>query len=63
MQAELRLLAAALADPAVARALLLSDTSLPLLPAPALWAQSMAEARSRVDACRGPGDMDEHRCT
>lgn len=62
-QAALRLLAAALEDSAVARALMLSDTSLPLLPPPALWAQTMAEQLSRIDACNIPQGWDMHRCT
>jgi hypothetical protein len=52
-QAELALLAAALADPLAARFVLLSDTSIPLRPPALLWAQALWEQRSRVDACRG----------
>ncbi|KAG2489168.1 hypothetical protein HYH03_012394 [Edaphochlamys debaryana] len=60
--AGLALLAAALGDPLAARFVLLSDTSVPLRPAPLVWAQLLWEERSRVDACRGrQGDMDEGR--
>ncbi|KXZ49542.1 hypothetical protein GPECTOR_20g396 [Gonium pectorale] len=50
--AELQLLATALADPLNARMVLLSETSVPVRPAAAVWSQLMWEERSRVDACR-----------
>jgi hypothetical protein len=50
-QAELALLEAALADPLIAKLVLLSDSSLPLYPPQVVWAQLMAEPASRLDAC------------
>lgn len=50
--AERALLRAALADPANQRFVLLSDSCVPLYPAPLIWAQLLSEERSRVNACR-----------
>ncbi|KAJ9533151.1 hypothetical protein QJQ45_018249 [Haematococcus lacustris] len=52
MQASRQLLAAALADPLNIKFVLLSDSSIPLMPPGLLWAQLLSERRSRVDACR-----------
>lgn len=52
IDAERALLRAALADPANHRFALLSESCVPLHPAPVVYAQLMAEPRSRVNACR-----------
>ena len=52
VEAERALLRAALADPANQRFVLLSESCLPLHPAAVVYAQLMAEQRSRVNACR-----------
>ena len=52
IDAERALLRAALADPANQRFALLSESCVPLHPAPVVYAQLMAEPRSRVNACR-----------
>lgn len=51
VDAERALLRAALADPAAQRFMLLSDSCLPLYPAPLTFLELLAEGRSRVDAC------------
>jgi len=61
LQASRLLLATALRDPANIRFVLLSDTSIPLVPPGLVWAQLLSEHRSRVDACMDT-DMDVHRC-
>lgn len=52
VDAERALLRAALRDPANQRFALLSESCLPLHPATVVYAQLMAEPRSRVNACR-----------
>lgn len=54
VEAERRLLGAALADPATAWLVLLSDTTLPLYPPTLLWRQLMSERKSRINACWAP---------
>lgn len=61
MQASRLLLTAALRTPANMRFMLLSDSSIPVVPAWLAWAQLMSEDKSRVDACQDT-DMDSHRC-
>jgi hypothetical protein len=59
--AEKLLLRAALQDPANARFALLSETCVPLYPAPVVWAQLQGEPRSRLNGCarpEAPGDED-----
>ena len=65
MQAEILLLRAALEDPANARFVLLSETCVPLYPAPVVWAQLQGQNRSRVNACAHPEDPNdgEYRMT
>ena len=54
--AEKLLLRSALEDPANARFVLLSETCVPLYPAPVVWAQLQGEPRSRLNACARAGD-------
>jgi hypothetical protein len=49
------LLAAALADPSNAKFVLLSESGVPLYSATTLYAQLMAEDRSRINACAMEG--------
>lgn len=49
--AERVLVLAALRDPRNQRFVLMSDSDIPLYPAPMVWAQLMAEDGSRVGAC------------
>ena len=51
MEAEKLLLAQALSDPLNSRFMLLSETCVPLYPAPLVWAQLQGETRSRLNAC------------
>ena len=55
VDAERALLRAALANPANQRFVLLSESCLPLHPAAVVYAQLVAEPRSRVNACRWAG--------
>ena len=52
MDGERALLRAALGDPLNQRFVLLSDSCIPLDPAPLVHLQLMAEWRSRINACR-----------
>jgi hypothetical protein len=61
IEAERRLLRAALQDPMNQRFVLLSEDSVPVYSAPAVHLQLVSEQRSRVDACANltdPGDGD-----
>ena len=42
---------AALEDPLNERFVLLSESCIPLYPAPMVWAQLLSEPRSRINAC------------
>ncbi len=53
-EAERRLLIAALHDPLNLRFALLSESCVPLHPPGVVWAEALAEARSRVNACTLP---------
>lgn len=55
VDAERALLRAALADPRARRFVLLSESCVPLYPAPLVWGQLLAEGRSRINACRCAG--------
>ncbi len=55
------LLRAALAEPANQRFALLCEYTLPLQPPLLVYAQLMAEPRSRVNACAQPGNRDQAR--
>ena len=57
MVAERLLLAQALREPLNQRFYLVSETTLPIYPAPFVWEQAMAEAVSRVDACTFKDDL------
>lgn len=52
MEAERRLLAAALADVANQRFLLASESCAPLYPPHVVYAEALSSGRSRVNACR-----------
>jgi hypothetical protein len=60
LQAARLLLRAALIDPLNLWFVLLSESTIPLVPAPLVWAQLLSERHSRVDACRDV-DMDPLR--
>ena len=49
----------ALADPLNQRFVLLSETCVPLYPAPLVWAQLQGETRSRVNACANGSNPDD----
>lgn len=57
MVAERLLLAQALQEPLNQRFYLVSETTLPIYPAPFMWEQAMAERVSRVDACTFKDDL------
>lgn len=59
MEAERRLVAAAVHDPRNARFILLSETCVPLYPAPAAYLQLMGEVRSRINACAVEGSSED----
>ena len=58
VEAEKLLLAQALSDPLNSRFMLLSETCVPLYPAPLVWAQLQGETRSRLNACANASDPD-----
>lgn len=58
MQAERLLIAAALGEDANQRFVLLSESCLPLYPAPLVWAQLVWQSLSRIDACVPPDSSD-----
>lgn len=65
MQAERNLMEAALQEELNERFVLLSESCVPLYPAPVVWAQLLIEPRSRIHACANhsdPGD-DNRRMT
>lgn len=49
----------ALSDPLNSRFMLLSETCVPLYPAPLVWAQLQGETRSRLNACANASDPDD----
>ncbi|KAK9842052.1 hypothetical protein WJX81_006318 [Elliptochloris bilobata] len=61
VEAERRLLQAALLDPLNQRFVLLSEACLPIYPPHLLWAQLMAEDKARVNACATPTPEDAER--
>lgn len=61
MEAERRLLLAALEDAANQRFVLLSETCVPLFPPAAVWLQLMHESRSRLNACARNTTADVNR--
>ena len=61
VEAERRLLQAALRDPLNQRFVLLSEACLPMYPPHLLWAQLMAEQKARVNACAAPTAEDAER--
>ena len=61
MEAERRLLIAALRDAANQRFVLLSETCVPLFPPAAVWLQLMHESRSRLNACARNTTADINR--
>ena len=61
VEAERRLLQAALREPLNQRFVLLSEACLPIYPPHLLWAQLLAEARARVNACAAPTAADAAR--
>ena len=58
-EAERLLLAAALADAGNQRFVLVSETCIPLYPAPVVWAQLLGEPLSRMHACRNDSDSGD----
>lgn len=60
-EAERRLLAAALLQPANQRFMLLSEACLPLYPPHVVWAEALAARLSRVHACKRDTPEDEQR--
>ena len=61
VDAERRLLQAALRDPLNQRFVLLSEACLPIYPPQLLWAQLMGEQKARVNACAAPTPEDAER--
>lgn len=61
VEAERRLLRAALKDPANQRFMLLSEACLPLYPPHVVWAEAFATRLSRVHACKQDTPEDEQR--
>lgn len=61
VEAERALLRAALRDPANQRFLFLSESCVPLYPAPAVYLQLLAERSSRVWACADASEGDVRR--
>ena len=61
MEAERRLLIAALEDAANQRFVLLSETCVPLFPPASVWLQLMHESRSRLNACARNTTADINR--
>lgn len=61
IQAERNLLQAALADAAVQRLVLLSESCIPLYAAQVVWAQLMVSPVSRIHACANMSDPEEAR--
>lgn len=59
VEAEKLLLAQALSDPLNSRFMLLSETCVPLYPAPLVWAQLQGETRSRLNACTNASNPDD----
>ena len=59
VEAEKLLLAQALSDPLNSRFVLLSETCVPLYPAPLVWAQLQGETRSRLNACANASDPND----
>ena len=59
VEAEKLLMRQALADPLNQRFVLLSETCVPLFPAPLVWAQLQGETRSRVNACANSSNPDD----
>lgn len=59
VEAEKLLMRQALADPLNQRFVLLSETCVPLYPAPLVWAQLQGETRSRVNACANGSNPDD----
>ena len=60
-EAERRLLAAALEEPANQRFLLLSESCVPLYPPAVTWARLLGERTSRINACAWPIKGDANR--
>ena len=58
-EAERLLLAAALADASNQRFVLISETCIPLYPAPMVWAQLLGEPLARMHACRNESDSGD----
>lgn len=58
-EAERLLLAAALADASNQRFVLISETCIPLYPAPVVWAQLLSEPLARMHACRNDSDSGD----
>ena len=58
-EAERLLLAAALADAGNQRFVLISETCIPLYPAPVVWAQLLGEPLARMHACRNDSDAGD----
>ena len=63
VEAEKLLLAQALSDPLNLRFMLLSETCVPLYPAPLVWAQLQGETRSRLNACANASNPDDESWT
>ena len=61
VEAERRLLRAALEHPANQRFMLLSEACLPLYPPHVVWAEAFASRRSRMHACKQDTPEDEQR--
>jgi Core-2/I-Branching enzyme len=61
VDAERRLLRAALKDPANQRFMLLSEACLPLYPPHVVWAEAFAARLSRVHACKQDTPEDKQR--
>ncbi len=61
MEAERRLVQAALGDPLNQRFVLLSEACLPIYPPHLLWLQLLAEGKARVNACAAPTAADAER--
>ena len=59
VEAEKLLLAQSLLDPLNSRFVLLSETCVPLYPAPLVWAQLQGETRSRLNACANASDPND----
>ena len=59
VEAEKLLMRQALSDPLNQRFVLLSETCVPLYPAPLVWAQLQGETRSRVNACSNSSNPDD----